>query len=230
MQHIEFDIPVDFRPIFKATCDKKNSFYETVGTDENGRLILRTEAKNHSSGQYDFFELSSEEFIDFVKKARANRLISFFKMKKLLKSAENDDIEPPPADIGGNIESFETVTLRESGMRGITEEEITIEDGEAKVASYIIRWDGSQEVRSPQKTSVVPVNEVLDLLNKCRIGSWDGFDGPHPKGVLDGIMFRFNANVNGGKHISARGSQNFPKNYRDFTDGLYRFLNPKQDN
>ena len=61
---------------------------------------------------------------------------------------------------------------------------------------------------------------VLELLNKCRILSWDGFNGPHPKNVKDGIMFTLKATVNEGKKIYATGSQNFPKHYRDFRDGL----------
>jgi hypothetical protein len=42
-------------------------------------------------------------------------------------------------------------------------------------------------------------------------------------------MFDFSATVNGGVEISARGSQNFPRHYRDFTDGLYGFLNNGED-
>ena len=38
-------------------------------------------------------------------------------------------------------------------------------------------------------------------------------------------MFSLNAVVNGGKIIRAEGSQNFPKHYRNFTDGLYEMLN-----
>ena len=66
---------------------------------------------------------------------------------------------------------------------------------------------------------------MLDLLNKCSLLSWDGFHGKHPKGVKDGIMFSLQAVLNGGKTIKAEGSENFPRHYRDFTDGLYSLLN-----
>ena len=54
--------------------------------------------------------------------------------------------------------------------------------------------------------------------------SWDSFHGKHPKGVLDGTMFRFEATVNSGRIIKADGSQNFPSGYRDFESGLYKIL------
>ena len=68
---------------------------------------------------------------------------------------------------------------------------------------------------------------VLKLLNECKLLSWDGFCGKHPRGVMDGMMFSLNAVVNGDKKIRADGSQNFPKHYWDFTDGLYEMLNGK---
>lgn len=122
------------------------------------------------------------------------------------------------------IVSFETVTLRTSGMRGISEYEIVGKGGAAEVTQYGIRFRENAETRVPRRRAVCGEETVLKLLNDCKILSWDGFDGPHPRGVLDGIMFRFTASVNGGKTVSARGSQNFPRHYRDFTDGLYELL------
>lgn len=126
-----------------------------------------------------------------------------------------------------NIDSFEIITLRESGMRGSVEYEITAgEDGTAKVAFYWLRWnsDAGKDERILDKSSVVPASDIVSTLKKCHVGSWNGFDGPHPKHVLDGIMFRFDAIVNGGDKITAKGSQNFPKGYRDLTDALYNWL------
>ena len=122
------------------------------------------------------------------------------------------------------IESFEIVTLRESGMRGINEHEITVEDGRAKVALYFLRWNGHEEERILSESAVVDLDEAIALLNDSRILSWDGFYGRRPKGLLDGIDFRFTANVNGGKTITASGSENFPEGYREFTSGMYRML------
>lgn len=122
------------------------------------------------------------------------------------------------------IDSFEIVTLRTSGMRCTEETEIVMKGGKAEVSRYAIRYDRSEDRRVLEKRAVCDEAQALDLLNACRLLSWDGFCGKHPKGVLDGTMFRLNAVVNGGKKIHASGSQNFPKHYREFTDGLYAIL------
>lgn len=127
---------------------------------------------------------------------------------------------------GGRIDSFEVVTLHTSGMRHVSEHEIVMKDGAAEVSLYGI---GHGYERILQKRAVCSKEEALKLLNDCRITSWDGFHGKHPKGVLDGTMFRFKATVNGGVTISADGSQNFPRHYRDFTDGLYEILNKEEN-
>ena len=59
--------------------------------------------------------------------------------------------------------------------------------------------------------------------------SWDGFRGEHPKGVLDGTMFRMEATVNGGRRIRADGSQNFPKGYRELDAGIDEILKDKAE-
>ncbi|MBR0302929.1 MAG: hypothetical protein IJQ80_03680 [Clostridia bacterium] len=122
------------------------------------------------------------------------------------------------------IVSFEKVTLRESGMRGSVEYEMVSSEDGAEVLFYYIRYNGGEDERVLDNRAVCGVEEALAILNGCKIMSWDGFDGPHPRGVLDGIMFRFEAAVNGGEKITARGSQNFPRHYREFRDGLYSIL------
>lgn len=122
------------------------------------------------------------------------------------------------------VTSLEIITLRESGMRYSAEYEILMKDGKAEVSQYDIRYSHGEDQRLLTRRAVCEEETILDLLNECNFISWDGFNGPHPKGVLDGIMFRLNATVNEGKNIHANGSQNFPKHYRDFTDGLYNIL------
>ena len=122
------------------------------------------------------------------------------------------------------IISFEIVTLRESGMRGAHEYEILPTGRGAAVSLYGMRYENGEETRVLDSRAECEKETVIDLLNGCRVVSWDGFDGPHPRGVLDGIIFSFEAVVNDGRRIKARGSQNFPRRYRDFTDGLYGIL------
>lgn len=119
------------------------------------------------------------------------------------------------------IENFEVVTLRVSTMRNVSEYEIVMKDGKAEVSCYSIRFTQSKDERVLEKRVSVDEAEALKLLNDCGVLSWDGFHGSHPRGVTDGTMFNLHATVNGGKKIYATGSQNFPRHYRDLTDGLY---------
>ena len=127
-------------------------------------------------------------------------------------------------DDAAEILSFEIVTLHMSGMRYTGEIEIVMKDGKAEVSQYAIRFTRSEDRRVLEKRAVCDAQNVLKLLNDCKLLSWDGFNGPHPKGVLDGTMFTLNATVNGDKKIHASGSENFPKHYRDFTNGLYNIF------
>ena len=126
------------------------------------------------------------------------------------------------------IESFEIVTLHTSGMRFTAEHEIVMRGSDAEITEYAIRYVDHTDERVPQAQKVCSVQQVLRLLNDCRLLNWDGFHGPHPKHVRDGTMFTLTATVNGGRTIRAEGSENFPKHYREFTDGLYALLHPEE--
>ena len=125
------------------------------------------------------------------------------------------------------IDSFETVTLRESGMRCTTEYEIVRKGDAAEVSEYSIRYDGSVDRRVLEARAECPLGDALMILNDCKIGLWDGFHGKHPKHVKDGIMFSLNATVNGDRKIRAEGSENFPKHFRELRDGLHAILSQK---
>ncbi|MGI6265068.1 MAG: hypothetical protein ACOYJY_06355 [Acutalibacteraceae bacterium] len=124
----------------------------------------------------------------------------------------------------GKIESFESVMLSISAMRYMIEYEIVMKGTGAEISMYGIGFPGGERTRRLQKRTVCDTQTALKLLNDCALLSWNGFNGPHPKGVKDGTMFTLKATVNGGKKIYAAGSQNFPKHYRDFTDGLHALL------
>ena len=122
------------------------------------------------------------------------------------------------------IRSFETVRLRTSGMRHVTDYEIVNRGDEAEISQYAVGYCDGEEVRQLQKRAVCSAKRALRLMNKCRLLSWDGFHGQRPKGIKDGKNFIFKATVNEGETIYATGSQRFPPCYRDFTDGLYEIL------
>ena len=122
------------------------------------------------------------------------------------------------------ITAFEIVTLHLSGMRVSCDYEMVMKDGKAEVSYYEIKYGSGEPQRELIERAVCDEARALGLLRECRVIAWDGFDGPHPKGVLDGTMFRLDATVNGGRQISAQGSQNFPRHFREFEDGLRDIL------
>ncbi|MBS7262510.1 MAG: hypothetical protein KIG36_02760 [Eubacteriales bacterium] len=123
------------------------------------------------------------------------------------------------------IISFEIVTLSLSGMRGKVEYEIIARSPRAEVSYYTYRCakNGGFE-RKPEERALCDEATILKLLNDCDLLSWDGFHGKHPRDVLDGTMFRLTATLNDGQTVRADGSQNFPKHFREFRDGLYAIL------
>ena len=123
------------------------------------------------------------------------------------------------------IEKFEKLTLRQSGMRFTSEHELIMSGNGVEVSQYEIRYTKNGDERILIKRSQIGKEPALKLLNECKVMSWDGFSGAHPRWVKDGIMFSLTAVVNDGKVIRAEGSQNFPKRYREFTDRLNGLLN-----
>ena len=120
----------------------------------------------------------------------------------------------------GEITEFESLNLRFSGMR-VTEEYEIIKNGDkSEISYYHIKYGGEEDRRELQERTVCDTQEVIDILNECKAGKWNGFKGAHPKGVLDGRMFTLEASVNGGKRLYAEGSENFPKKFNTFEQWL----------
>ena len=122
------------------------------------------------------------------------------------------------------IIEFSRVTLERSGMRFIEEFELTADGEKTKAVRYNLVFRNGEKAREPIAEATLDTKDVVEMLNKCRLLSWDGFYGKHPKGVLDGTMFTLEAVVNGDRKISAHGSQNFPKKYSDLTQWLYELF------
>ncbi len=120
----------------------------------------------------------------------------------------------------GGIRSFESVTLHVSGMRHAVDYELVMLPDHAQVSAYAVEYRDGEAVRRLEKRAACSGEDALELMNRCRLLSWDGFHGKHPRGVKDGEMFSLKASVNGGRKIEANGSQSFPRHYRDFRDGL----------
>lgn len=130
----------------------------------------------------------------------------FDKFRKTVQTAINESA----------VECFfvREMTLTLTGMRG---EWVYQFDGdtEALRRCRVVYSNGEDEL-VPEASMFCSKQTMLDLFSACEIHRWNGFHGEHPRDVLDGIMFRFEAAVNGGQTICADGSANYPRGYHDF--------------
>ncbi|MCR5652709.1 MAG: hypothetical protein K6F88_02815 [Ruminococcus sp.] len=122
------------------------------------------------------------------------------------------------------VTSFGWLRLRLSGMRGAEEYEVRRSGDTCDVVRYQILYKNGEERREPEQNASCPAEQMTALLSDCGVLKWDGFKGPNPRGVRDGWMFRFEAEING-RRIRAEGSNNYPRHYREFREGLSDILN-----
>lgn len=122
------------------------------------------------------------------------------------------------------ITSLEKLTLSLRGMRALYDYEIITSGDKATVARYGFRYTADDFKRPPESSVVLDTAEVIKALNRSGVYKWDGFSGKRPRGLLDGTDFTLRATVNGGKEITARGSQNFPRGFYDLRSWFYEVL------
>ena len=112
------------------------------------------------------------------------------------------------------VTQFSRIELSMAGMQNIIIYEIICNGKTAELSLY--KKSYTEEERELKKKTSCPADEVIKILNECRISKWDGFHGKHPRHVKDGTVFGFLAEVNDGKKIQAGGSHNFPKRFGIF--------------
>ncbi len=122
------------------------------------------------------------------------------------------------------IRSFEKINLRISGMRVMQEYEILCRGDETEISLYHLYYANGKDERRIEKSAVLKTEEMIEILNSCKISGWNGFKGEHPKNVSDGDMFRLEAVINEGERIYAEGSANFPEGYSGFLKELNKLL------
>ena len=122
------------------------------------------------------------------------------------------------------VTSVETMTLTLRGMRGGYVYKFDGEGDATELRRYRETYSGGEDELVLESSVSCGVQTMIELMNTCAILRWDGFHGKHPKNVSDGIMFRFEAMVNGGQEIFADGSANYPKGYHDFVRNLDAML------
>lgn len=128
------------------------------------------------------------------------------------------------------VTTVESALLRLTGMRFCSEYEIAREGADCEIAVYNILRQKGEDERVRLAGIRLPASAVVSLFNRHGLSGWDGFVGPHPEDVLDGIMFRFQASVDGGKTIRAEGSENFPEGFSSFCWDLDALLATGSEN
>lgn len=110
---------------------------------------------------------------------------------------------------------FEYIRIHMSGMRSQSEYELNCRGPKTEILRYAIRYRNGEECKEPVGSASCETAAVINILNEYGFLGWDGFNGPHPRWVKDGVMFRLEASVNGGRLIKAKGSENFPKHFHE---------------
>ena len=128
------------------------------------------------------------------------------------------------------LTSVEEMTLTLQGMRGSSVYKFEVADGVTVLRRYAVRYSGEETLLTVEAEAECEAAAMTELMNSCGIPRWDGFHGEHPKNVHDGIMFRFEATVNGRERILADGSANFPDGYREFVRTLDEILAENKKN
>lgn len=137
---------------------------------------------------------------------------------------DNDDIKEPCVKNSRKVLSLKILTVHISAMRYVVEYEIIDKEGSAEISLYDIRFRKEEDRRELRKRVECGIEEMIDLMNNCGFMKWDGFNGPNPKGILDGKMFTLKAEVNNGESVYATGSNNYPKNFWKFMDRIDELL------
>lgn len=127
------------------------------------------------------------------------------------------------------IKSLEKLTLSLSGMCAAHEYVIVTHGEKSTVARYAHKFKNGDLERDPEGSVVLDTTEIIKALNKFGVNRWDGFYGKRRRGIMDGTDFSLFAAVNGGKEITARGSQNFPRGFHGLCSWFYEIMKKNGD-
>ncbi|MBQ9578273.1 MAG: hypothetical protein IJR28_01935, partial [Ottowia sp.] len=86
---------------------------------------------------------------------------------------------------------------------------------------HLMHKRGDKVTGCPMSDEDVAALEAL--LTRLRLVAWDGFKG-NARGVLDGTDFGFSLAYTDGRKVEARGSNRFPRGYREARDALTAFF------
>ncbi len=128
------------------------------------------------------------------------------------------------------ITSVDFVVLSLSWNNGASQFDIDNTGNEIEVKYYEDEYyEGKGFVTEHKKTVIYNTEEFIELMNECKVLSWDGFYSEGTTELFDAITFDFAAIVNDGQTINAYGSESVPEGYDDFYHELYRMLDDVEE-
>ncbi len=131
---------------------------------------------------------------------------------------------------GGEPMEFESFMFEERGMSAeIRGTEVNKTENGVHMECYISTKTWNNEISGYEETRAILreveggeelYRELCALLGKYGVNEWAGFKGSNPPGALDGSSVSFSAVLADGTKIEAGGTNNFPANYRKFTQAV----------
>lgn len=126
-----------------------------------------------------------------------------FKLIQNGTTAQSTVYEGQKTDTGVHLEYYIYDEYWDNSISGYTENRFTIREIDGDETLY---------------------KEISALFGKCRVDKWSGFHGENPPGTLDGSSMRFEAILSNGAKVNASGTNNFPKNYRAFSNSIHDLI------
>ena len=109
-------------------------------------------------------------------------------------------------------------------MRGEYGFEAKAEGECVRLTRYRVRYGKGGDERVPEMSALCAQSELAALFDRFLVPLWNGFRGPHPPDVRDGLQFSLEAELENGRRVRASGSENFPPAFSGFERGLDELL------
>lgn len=153
----------------------------------------------------------------------------FNKFKRLFSGGKDPDDGNENDASGREPLLFEKFCFSMNGMSAGSEivEGVKTESGGLHLAYYhlLSYYNGDENIS--RKNMIAEIDggrdlyeETADMFGRYGVVKWNGFLGPNPPRILDGWTGSFDAELSDGSHISASGSNNFPKTYYKVLNSL----------
>ena len=123
------------------------------------------------------------------------------------------------------IDNFNYIKIRISGsINSVKEYQIIKKENKADISLFDIYYEDGKEKSTLKYNYQVEIKDILNLLNKCNIYSWDKFNKDKSKKISDGEQFNFVAVINSNIEINAAGNNAYPKHFHELINQINNFL------